>query len=119
MSLILFALIGSIQKEALLNKSKPGPSKASRGQARAAAEPPGPPPDEQEQDFWNTPGAAARTLHFTGEHSRKKSILSAVLVLVGGFLFRFDMVRGGKMSADDPEATFTFARSKDDPPRGG
>lgn len=56
-------------------------------------------------------------LHFSGEHSRKKSILSAVLVLIGGLLFRFDMVRGGKMSADDPEATFTFARSKDDPPR--
>ena len=25
------------------------------------------PADEQEQDFWNTPGAATRTLHFTGE----------------------------------------------------
>jgi len=51
---------------------------------------------------------------------RRRSMLASVLVLVGGLLFRFDMVQGGKMSADDPEATFTFARSKDDPePREG
>ena len=49
-----------------------------------------------------------------GEQSRKKSMLASVLVLVGGLLFRFDMVLGGKMSADDPEATFTFAQPEKD-----
>lgn len=62
-------------------------------------------------------GIAAPLALLFGEQSRKKSILSSLLVLLGGLLFRFDMVRGGKMSADDPEATFTFARGKDDPPR--
>ncbi|GJE96700.1 hypothetical protein PsYK624_129050 [Phanerochaete sordida] len=52
------------QKEAFLRKSKPPSSKSS---AMAPASPQGPPPDDQEQDFWNTPGAAARTLHFTGD----------------------------------------------------
>lgn len=46
----------------------------------------------------------------SGEESRKKSMIASVLVLVGGLLFRFDMVKGGKMSADDPEATFSFAQ---------
>lgn len=62
-------------------------------------------------------GIAAPIALLFGKQSRKKSIISALLVLVGGLLFRFDMVHGGKMSADDPEATFTFARGKDDPPR--
>ena len=35
--------------------------------SKAKPEPSAPLPDAQEQDFWNTPGAAARTLHFTGE----------------------------------------------------
>ena len=48
-----------------------------------------------------------------GEESRNKSILTSLLVLAGGLLFRFDMVQGGKMSADDPEATFSFARPED------
>lgn len=56
-----------------------------------------------------------------GKESRKKSILASALVLIGGLLFRFDMVKGGKMSADDPEATFTFAQPEnvpDTPDRG-
>lgn len=51
----------------------------------------------------------------SGEESRKRSMLASVLVLVGGLLFRFDMVQGGKMSADDPEATFTFAQPENVP----
>jgi formate-dependent nitrite reductase membrane component NrfD len=52
-----------------------------------------------------------------GEESRNKSILTSILVLVGGLLFRFDMVLGGKMSADDPEATFSFAQPEDAKPQ--
>ncbi|EKM54026.1 uncharacterized protein PHACADRAFT_145606 [Phanerochaete carnosa HHB-10118-sp] len=55
------------QKEVLLRKSKLGPSKGPKSSSRVPVEPRAPLPDEQEQDFWNTPGAAARTLHFTGE----------------------------------------------------
>jgi formate-dependent nitrite reductase membrane component NrfD len=51
----------------------------------------------------------------SGEESRKRSLLASVLVLAGGLLFRFDMVQGGKMSADDPEATFTFAQPENVP----
>jgi formate-dependent nitrite reductase membrane component NrfD len=50
-----------------------------------------------------------------GEESRKKSIFTSLLVLIGGLLFRFDMVHGGKMSADDPEATFSFAQPENVP----
>lgn len=52
----------------MLQKTKPGG--ASKGPKSAKAKPDpseAPPTDAQEQDFWNTPGAAARTLHFTGE----------------------------------------------------
>lgn len=41
--------------------SKPKPKPAE------PADPITSPPDPQEEDFWNTPGAPARTLHFTGE----------------------------------------------------
>ncbi|CAN5804203.1 polysulfide reductase NrfD [soil metagenome] len=56
-----------------------------------------------------------------GEESRKKSIITSLLVLIGGLLFRFDMVHGGKMSADDPEATFSFAQpdNASEPPENG
>ena len=60
-------LIIVTQKGALLQNSKPGLSKISRGSTKSSTELEAPPADEQEQDFWNTPGAAARTLHFTGE----------------------------------------------------
>lgn len=38
------------------------------------------------------------------------SILSSLLTLTGGFLLRYVMVMAGRASADDPQATFEFAR---------
>lgn len=45
-----------------------------------------------------------------GKETRERSILASILVLVGGFLFRYVMVVGGRDSADDPEAYFSFAK---------
>ncbi|PSS01021.1 hypothetical protein PHLCEN_2v4079 [Hermanssonia centrifuga] len=52
------------QKEALLHKQRQ--SKAG-SHSRPAPKPAHSSPDAQEETFWNTPGAAARTLHFTGD----------------------------------------------------
>ncbi len=52
--------------------------------------------------------AAARLM---GEKAgRRLGVLSSVLVLVGGFLLRYATVVGGNASADDPRATFDYAR---------
>lgn len=51
-----------------------------------------------------------------GRETRNKSILVSALVLVGGFLFRYVMVRGGRDSADDPEAYFSFTKKREDSP---
>ena len=51
----------------MLLKSKAGPSQTSKSSSRQKPELQAPPVDEQEQDFWSTPGTAPRTLHFTGE----------------------------------------------------
>jgi formate-dependent nitrite reductase membrane component NrfD len=56
--------------------------------------------------------AAPFTLLF-GKESRSKSILASMLVLLGGLAFRFAMVLGGRESADDPEAYFTFAKKEE------
>jgi formate-dependent nitrite reductase membrane component NrfD len=58
--------------------------------------------------------AAPFTLLF-GKESRNKSILASALVLLGGLSFRFAMVLGGRESADDPEAYFTFAKKENAP----
>jgi formate-dependent nitrite reductase membrane component NrfD len=50
-----------------------------------------------------------------GKETRGKSLLSSVLVLLGGLAFRYVMVEGGKMSANDPEAYFTFAKKENAP----
>jgi formate-dependent nitrite reductase membrane component NrfD len=50
-----------------------------------------------------------------GRESRNKSILASVLVLLGGLAFRFAVVLGGRESADDPEAYFTFASKENAP----
>ncbi|MGH3086256.1 MAG: NrfD/PsrC family molybdoenzyme membrane anchor subunit [Rubrobacteraceae bacterium] len=55
-------------------------------------------------------GISAPLALLSGKESRKRSILASVLVLVGGFLFRYVMVAGGRDSADDPEAYFSFAK---------
>jgi formate-dependent nitrite reductase membrane component NrfD len=51
----------------------------------------------------------------SGEQSRERSMLSSVLVLLGGLAFRFAMIRGGRISADDPEEYFSFARGDNAP----
>ncbi len=51
----------------------------------------------------------------SGKETRSKSLLSSVLVLLGGLAFRYVMVEGGKMSAKDPEAYFTFAKKENVP----
>ena len=56
-----------MQKEELEKKKLRAPLKARRQSKARTIEPPISPSDEQEASFWNTPGAAARTLHFTGE----------------------------------------------------
>jgi hypothetical protein len=33
-------------------------------------------------------------------------------VLLGGLAFRFAMIEGGRLSARDPQATFSFAKSE-------
>ncbi len=57
-----------------------------------------------------------RLLHrLGGRHpSRAATALGALLTLVGGLLFRYVMVYGGKASANDPQATFDYTAK----PRG-
>jgi hypothetical protein len=38
-----------------------------------------------------------------------------VLALAGGLAFRFAIIKGGRISADDPEAYFTFASGESAP----
>ncbi|CDO72773.1 hypothetical protein BN946_scf184994.g26 [Trametes cinnabarina] len=54
------------RKEELAKKKARAPLKTKRDPKPAVPESPVP-PDEREDTFWNTPGAAARTLHFTGD----------------------------------------------------
>jgi formate-dependent nitrite reductase membrane component NrfD len=42
--------------------------------------------------------------------TRTLDLTGAILTLVGGFLLRYVMVMGGRISADDPEATFEMTR---------
>jgi formate-dependent nitrite reductase membrane component NrfD len=51
----------------------------------------------------------------TGRETRGKSLLSSVLVLLGGLALRFAMIEGGRHSARDPQATFTFAKRENLP----
>lgn len=55
----------------------------------------------------------------SGRESRSRSLLASALVLVGGYLLRYAMVEGGRLSARDPQATFTFARKENLPMREG
>ncbi|KZT68323.1 hypothetical protein DAEQUDRAFT_766492 [Daedalea quercina L-15889] len=54
------------RKQALLEEKKAAP-RPPRLRHKARPQTPSHAPDEQEETFWNTPGAAARTLHFTGD----------------------------------------------------
>lgn len=60
-------------------------------------------------------GIAAPLALLSSEETRNKSILTSVLVLLGGLAFRFAMVLGGRQSANDPEAYFSFARAENAP----
>jgi formate-dependent nitrite reductase membrane component NrfD len=51
----------------------------------------------------------------TGRESRPRGLLASVLALLGGLALRFAMVEGGRLSARDPQATFTFARGENLP----
>jgi len=51
----------------------------------------------------------------SGRESRARGLLASALVLLGGYLLRYSMIEGGKLSARDPQATFTFAK-KDNVP---
>ncbi len=50
-----------------------------------------------------------------GRETRGKSLLASTLVLLGGLAFRFAIILGGRISADDPEAYFTFASGENAP----
>jgi formate-dependent nitrite reductase membrane component NrfD len=50
-----------------------------------------------------------------GKESRSRSIIASVLALAGGLAFRFAIIKGGRISADDPEAYFTFASGESAP----
>jgi formate-dependent nitrite reductase membrane component NrfD len=50
-----------------------------------------------------------------GKETRKKSLLASILVLAGGLAFRFAIIKGGRIGADDPEAYFTFASGESAP----
>ncbi|KAI0644633.1 hypothetical protein C8Q79DRAFT_913138 [Trametes meyenii] len=55
------------RKAELAKKRSRAPLKAKREPKAPAPATPASPPDQREETFWNTPGAAARTLHFTGD----------------------------------------------------
>jgi formate-dependent nitrite reductase membrane component NrfD len=50
-----------------------------------------------------------------GKETRAKGLLSSALVLLGGLTFRYAITMGGRMSAEDPEAYFTFAKKENAP----
>ncbi|HEX5700323.1 MAG TPA: NrfD/PsrC family molybdoenzyme membrane anchor subunit, partial [Rubrobacter sp.] len=60
-------------------------------------------------------GIAAPMALLFGKESRSRSILASVLALAGGLAFRFAIIKGGRISADDPEAYFTFASGESAP----
>jgi formate-dependent nitrite reductase membrane component NrfD len=60
-------------------------------------------------------GLLAPFLLLSGKERRSRSMLASVLALAGGLAFRFAMIKGGRISADDPEAYFTFASGESAP----
>jgi formate-dependent nitrite reductase membrane component NrfD len=59
--------------------------------------------------------AAPLALLFSGKETRERGMLTSLLVLAGGLAFRFAIIRAGRISADDPEAYFTFASGENAP----
>ncbi|MDQ3658731.1 MAG: polysulfide reductase NrfD [Actinomycetota bacterium] len=60
-------------------------------------------------------GILAPFMLLSGRESRPKSLLASLLALSGGLMFRFAMIKGGRISADDPEAYFTFTKGENAP----
>ncbi len=60
-------------------------------------------------------GVLAPFALLSGRETRGKSLLSSVLALLGGLALRFAVIEGGRHSARDPQATFTFARRENVP----
>jgi formate-dependent nitrite reductase membrane component NrfD len=60
-------------------------------------------------------GIVAPLALLSGKETRSKSLVSSALVLLGGLAFRYAMTMGGRMSAQDPEAYFTFAKKENVP----
>jgi formate-dependent nitrite reductase membrane component NrfD len=51
----------------------------------------------------------------SGRESRPRGLLASMLALLGGLALRFAMIEGGRLSARDPQATFTFAKRENVP----
>jgi formate-dependent nitrite reductase membrane component NrfD len=60
-------------------------------------------------------GLLAPFVLLSGKERRSRSMLASVLALAGGLAFRFAVIKGGRISADDPEAYFTFASGESAP----
>ena len=60
-------------------------------------------------------GILAPFVLLSGKENRQKSIIASMLALAGGLAFRFAIIKGGRISADDPEAYFTFASGESAP----
>jgi len=60
-------------------------------------------------------GIVAPLALLSGRESRPRGLFASVLALLGGLALRFAMVEGGRLSARDPQATFTFARKENLP----
>jgi formate-dependent nitrite reductase membrane component NrfD len=54
-----------------------------------------------------------------GHEGHGRGLLASALVLVGGYLLRYTVIEGGRYSARDPQATFTFAQKENLPLREG
>jgi formate-dependent nitrite reductase membrane component NrfD len=60
-------------------------------------------------------GILAPLALLSGRESRSRGLLASVLALLGGLALRFALIEGGRLSARDPQATFTFAKSENLP----
>jgi formate-dependent nitrite reductase membrane component NrfD len=60
-------------------------------------------------------GILAPLALLSGRESRSRGLLASVLALLGGLALRISMIEGGRLSARDPQATFTFAKGENLP----
>ncbi|HZY65218.1 MAG TPA: NrfD/PsrC family molybdoenzyme membrane anchor subunit [Rubrobacteraceae bacterium] len=62
-------------------------------------------------------GLLAPFVLLQGRESRGRGLIASLLVLIGGYILRRTIIDAGKLSARDPQATFTFARQENLPLR--